>query len=126
MIEAHALGKFAEDLAAEYLISQGMRVLARNVKNKYGELDIAALDTTAKPEELVIVEVRCRTLGVTQSALDSIGPRKLSILRRASQAFIDSLEWSGIWRVDAIGITTNNKKAPDEWELEYVRDILQE
>ena len=120
---AHELGQLAENLAAEYLVSLGFRVLARNIRNKYGELDIAAYDTNTYPEELVVVEVRCRTLGKMQSPLESIGRRKINTLIRSSQQFVDDMNWGGFWRIDFVGITANNKKAPDDWELVYVKDI---
>ena len=42
MNRAHQIGLFAEDTAAEYLVSIGWKILARNVRNQYGELDILA------------------------------------------------------------------------------------
>ena len=123
MTLAYELGKFAEDTAAEYLLSLGWKILARNVRNTYGELDIIALDTKTHPEELVIVEVRCRTIGQMQSPLDSIGTRKLSTLLRASQAFVDDIDWQGFWRIDVIGIVITDKSNLDSWELEHLRGI---
>ena len=118
--KAQELGQVAEDRAAEYLLSLGWRVVDRNVKNKYGELDIVAIDTDY---ELVIVEVRARTLGKMQDPLESIGPRKLRALLRAATHYVESLEWVKFWRIDVVGITMNNKKAPGDWELEHVKDI---
>ncbi|MBQ9433441.1 MAG: YraN family protein [Synergistaceae bacterium] len=123
MNRAHQIGQFAEDTAAEYLVSIGWRVLARNVRNSYGELDIIALDTKTQPIELVVVEVRCRTLGKMQSPLESIGSRKLRTLLRASQEYVDDLNWSGFWRIDVIGITLQDKNSLDNWELEHVKNI---
>ena len=117
--KAQELGQAAEDRAAEYLLSLGWRIIARNVKNNYGELDIVALDGDY---ELVIVEVRARTLGQMQSPLDSIGTRKLRALLRASTQYVDSIEWAKFWRIDVVGITMN-RKAPGDWELEHVKDI---
>ena len=120
MTKAQELGQFAEDKAADYVISIGWKVIARNVKinldNVRGEIDIAAIDDKG---ELVIVEVRCRTLGKIQSPLDSIGARKLRSLIKSSMVFIDNLGWENFWRIDIIGITLNN----DDWTLEHVRDI---
>ena len=62
--------------------------MARNVRNQYGELDIVAIDSKSQPKELVIVEVRARTIGKTQSPIDSIGPRKLRTLINAGRAFV--------------------------------------
>ena len=123
MTHSQQLGRFAEDTAAEYLASIGLKVLDRNVRNHYGELDIVALDPAAQPEELVIAEVRCRTLGQVQAPLDSIGSRKLRTLLRASQQLVDDIGWTGFWRIDVIGITLQDKFSTDKWELEYIKDI---
>ncbi len=123
MNRSHALGQFAENTAAEYLVSIGWKVIARNVKNSYGELDIIALDTNTQPVELVIAEVRCRTLGKIQAPIETIGSRKLRTLLRASQEYIDDLNWGGFWRIDVIGITLQDKNRLDNWELEHIKDI---
>ncbi len=124
MNRSHQIGRFAENTAAEYLVSIGWRVLARNVRNSYGELDIIALDTKTQPIELVIVEVRCRTLGKVQAPIESIGSRKLRTLLRASQEYVDDLNWSGFWRIDVIGITLQDKNSLENWELEHVKNII--
>ena len=123
MTEAQELGKFAEDIAAEYVLSLGWKVLARNVKNKHGELDIVAADLNSKPQEIVIIEVRCRTIGKIQSPFDSIGPKKLNSLIKSSREFIDEIEWEKFWRIDIIGITMKDKNNKNDWELEHIRDI---
>ena len=123
MTAAQELGRFAEDTVAEYLLSMGWKVIARNVRNDYDELDIVAFDTTAKPEELVIVEVRCRTVNKIQSPLESIGFRKLRTLLRASQKLTEKMNWSGFWRIDAVGITINDKNSRESWKLEHIKDI---
>ncbi|MBQ7219878.1 MAG: YraN family protein [Synergistaceae bacterium] len=123
MTYAQELGKFAEDLAAEYLVSLGWKVLERNVRVDHGEIDIVALDVSEKPEELVFAEVRCRFLGEVQSPLDSIGSRKLRTLLRASQELADKIDWQGFWRIDVIAVTIHDKHNRESWELEHVKDI---
>ena len=123
MTKAQELGFFAENKAAEYLLSLGWHVLARNVKNQYGELDIIAVDTKIKPEELVIIEVRCRTIGKIQPPVDSIGSRKLNSLVKSSRFFIDETGWESFWRIDVIGITIKKKDDFNDFELEHIRDI---
>ena len=123
MTYAQELGKFAEDLAAEYLVSLGWKVLERNVRVDHGEIDIVALDVSEKPEELVFAEVRCRFLGEVQSPLESIGSRKLRTLLRASQELADKIDWQGFWRIDVIAVTIHDKHNRESWELEHVKDI---
>ena len=47
------LGKFGEDLAVSYLTSHGYRILQRNFKARYGELDIIAIHDNT----LIFIEV---------------------------------------------------------------------
>ena len=116
------LGRNAEERAEAHIRSLGWKVLGRNLVNPYGELDIVAMDGS----ELVIVEVRCRTLGEVQSSLDSVGPRKLRRLVDAGRAHVDRIGWTGPWRIDLIGFTVNTADrdaAEPEWRLEHVRDV---
>ncbi|MBQ6773555.1 MAG: YraN family protein [Synergistaceae bacterium] len=122
-LDSNLLGRSSEDLAANYILSLGWPILARNVKNQYGELDIIAIDSKSNPEELVIIEVRARTTGKIQSAIDSIGPHKLRTLIKAGREVVNLLNWSGFWRIDVAGITFHDKNDLTNWTLEHVRDI---
>ena len=73
-------GQAAEELAAAYLERRGLKLLARNVRCKLGELDLVCLDGAL----LVIVEVRQRTRCDFGGALASItGRKRLKIIRTA-------------------------------------------
>lgn len=123
MNDAYRLGRYAEDLAAKYLVSIGWKVLARNVRDQYGELDIVAMNPKDSPEELVIVEVRCRTRNKIQEAAESIDRRKMSALLRASSEYIDCIGWEGFWRIDLIAVTIDVKGDFDGWTLEHMKNI---
>jgi putative endonuclease len=73
-------GAAAETLAAEHLQAQGLKIVARNLRCKAGELDIVCLDG----DVLVIVEVRQRSGSDYGGALASLTPRKLRKLLRAA------------------------------------------
>ena len=52
----HQRGRLGERLAAKHLKQKGYRLLARNVRNKHGELDLIALDPDGRT--VVSVEVK--------------------------------------------------------------------
>jgi putative endonuclease len=77
-----AIGKSAEDVAAEFLGRQGLTVLMRNYRRKGGELDIVARDG----DVLVIGEVRTRSTESFGGAAASIdGWKQHKIVRAATQ-----------------------------------------
>jgi putative endonuclease len=77
-----AIGKSAEDVAAEFLERQGLTVLMRNYRRRGGELDIVARDG----DILVIGEVRTRSTETFGGAAASVdGWKQHKIVRAASQ-----------------------------------------
>jgi putative endonuclease len=78
-------GRIGEDAAARFLTRQGLRVIARNVRARRGEIDIVALDGRA----LVFVEVKARTArpGSEVTGLEKIHARKRAALRRAMKRY---------------------------------------
>lgn len=51
------LGETGETLATQFLLHKGYHILERNLKTKYGEIDILALDG----KTTVLVEVKTKT-----------------------------------------------------------------
>lgn len=95
------LGARGERDAAAWLERKGWRLLDRNIRRGHGELDISAMDG----DELVIVEVRSRSVGVMQPPELSVGPRKLRRLIKAAKKYVDSLRFGGNWRIDVVAVT---------------------
>jgi putative endonuclease len=77
-------GAAAEELAAQYLQVRGLRILARNLRCKAGELDLVCLDGGV----LAIVEVRQRGSLQFGGALASVNWTKQRKIIRAAQFFL--------------------------------------
>ena len=76
-------GAAAEELAAQYLRVRGLKILARNLRCKAGELDLVCLDAGV----LAIVEVRQRESPEFGGALGSVTRAKQRRIIRAAQYF---------------------------------------
>jgi putative endonuclease len=74
-------GAAAEAAAARYLQTQGLVVLARNLRCRAGELDLVCLDGGV----IVVVEVRHRATSDFGGALASVTWRKQRKLIRATE-----------------------------------------
>lgn len=79
-------GAAAEQLAAAYLSARGLRILARNLRCKCGEIDLLCLDAGI----LAIVEVRQRQHLKFGGALDSVTCAKRRKLIRAARFFLQN------------------------------------
>ena len=78
------LGRKGEDLAASYLRQQGYRLLARNYRQRYGEIDIIARDGAC----IAFVEVKTRQAGSPFLPFEAVSLRKQRQIARVAQAYL--------------------------------------
>ena len=117
---ANPIAKIGEYLACKYLQKKGYRIIERNFRKGYGELDIVAIEK----ESLVFVEVKTRIGNLYGTPLESITPWKLrSITKTAvfyktmNKNLPDSL------RIDAVSVKLYHDKSLESIEL--VKNISQ-
>ena len=75
--------KLGENKACEYLQKLGFKILERNYRKTYGEIDIIALDK----DVLSFIEVKTRTSNLFGSPLEAITPWKLRSLIKTAQFY---------------------------------------
>jgi putative endonuclease len=78
------LGKYGEQLAADYLQRAGLRILARNWRCAEGEIDLVAADRRV----LVAVEVKTRSSTAFGTPLEAVTRKKRSRLRRLAVQWV--------------------------------------
>lgn len=109
MTQKSEIGKLGEDLACEYLIKKGYRVLERNFRKPWGELDIVA---KYKDGTLVIVEVKTMRENPSLSPEDNLTKAKLEKLKRTALLYAGSkqelLRDKKGWRIDLIAVSISN------------------
>lgn len=118
------IGKLGEDLACEYLVKGGHKILTRNYREKFGEIDIV---TKAKDKTLVFVEVKtfkdAQQGGLTPE--DNLTTGKIVRLRRACQSFLakneDLLDEKRGWRIDLLAIEILNEVASGKNSANRIR-----
>ena len=84
-------GKEAEEAAVSFLLSNGYRVLQRNFRMRFAEIDIVALDGST----VCFVEVKARSGSSRGSAREAVGPDKQRKLTLAAYAFLKGRGFSG-------------------------------
>jgi len=78
------IGAWGEQAAADYLVEHGYKIVARNVRTPYGEIDIVA----RQGEMMIFVEVKTRTTNDRGRPFDAIHPAKQRRLARLALSFI--------------------------------------
>ena len=98
--QKRGLGNRGEYLAAQMLVANGYRLLARNWRCPIGELDLVA----EQGGSLVCVEVRTRRGESFGSPEESITAAKRARLAALAEAYVQATDWPGDWRIDVIAI----------------------
>jgi putative endonuclease len=113
------LGALGEQLATDHLTGLGLRVLARNWRCRYGELDVIAVDPTSGT--VVFVEVKTRTGDGFGGLAQAVTEQKLRRLRRLAGWWLATQggRWTEI-RIDVIGVRVGRRRAPEIIHLQGV------
>ena len=115
------IGLLGENLATDFLISQGYHILKRNFNCKIGEIDIIAIDNVDK-NELVFVEVKTRTQNLYGSPSEAVDFRKTKHLYKVAEYFlmINKLENTFV-RFDVIEIKENLRH---KIRINHIKNII--
>jgi putative endonuclease len=113
------IGALGEQLAVEHLKSLGLRVLIRNWRCRYGELDVIAADDAART--VVFVEVKTRTSDQFGGVVQAVTPQKVRRLRRLAGLWLASQDrsWAGV-RIDVVGVRIGRTRSPEITHLQGV------
>lgn len=109
-------GTAAEDAAAAFLAGQGLKLLERNYRCRFGEIDLILRDGAT----LVFVEVRYRGNNAFGGAAESITSSKRGKLLKAARHYMAALGQIPVCRFDAVLLEGSN---PD---IEWVRNAFGE
>jgi len=96
-------GEKSEQLACRYLLKQGLQLIEKNFRSKYGEIDLIMKDN----ETLVIIEVRFRKSNKYGGALESISRKKQSRIIATTQYYLSTHKVNSSIRFDAITMSSN-------------------
>jgi putative endonuclease len=105
------LGRRGEELAAEHFSRLGYRVLARNHRTRFGELDLVLADEG--DGTIVFCEVKSRRLG-SGDWRDSLHDAKRARVRTMAAAWlaeVTSRPFGAELRFDAVGVTLDDRGA---------------
>jgi putative endonuclease len=113
------LGAMGEALAVDHLTRMGLRILGRNWRCRYGELDVIAADEATRTA--VFVEVKTRTGDGYGGLAHAVTPRKVWRLRRLAGLWLAGQDerWAAL-RIDVIGVRVGRRRTPEITHLQGI------
>jgi putative endonuclease len=98
------LGLAGEHVAERELARHGLRVVARNVRTRYGEIDLICRDARG----YAFVEVKTRRAGSFVAAVEAVDSRKAARLAALAQGWLAHRgERDASWRIVIAALTVS-------------------
>ena len=113
------IGALGEQVAVDHLRGMGLRILARNWRCRYGELDVIAVDDAACA--VVFVEVKTRTGEQFGGVAEAVTPAKVRRLRRLAGLWLaqQSGHWAAV-RIDVVAVRIGRRRTPEITHIQGV------
>jgi putative endonuclease len=116
------LGRRGEELAAEHFSRLGYRVLARNHRTRWGELDLILADEAERT--IVFCEVKSRRLGNGDWRENLHGHKRRQVRKMAAAWLSRATDrpWHAELRFDAVGVTLDDQN--ELVRLDHLQDAF--
>ena len=115
------LGATGEEIAVDYLVSQGYVVFDRNWRSKSGEIDIIASEKFNSQDELIFIEVKTRSSRDYGDPIQAITATKyLRMYRLALEWLSENRASREAWRLDVISIVISRAQ---EIEIDHLKRV---
>ena len=105
-------GNRGETLAAEYLQKKGYKIIERNFRTRFGEIDIICSDA----QTLVFVEVKTKIGHDFGEPEEMVNKRKLSQVKRMGEVYLQDKGVVALCRVDVVAIVLESSGSVEKLE----------
>lgn len=112
-------GPFGETCAAEYLREHGFRILERNYRSRFGEIDIIA----ENDQYIVFTEVKTRQISSLAGPEEAVTPGKQKKIAKTALLYLQKHPTRLQPRFDVIGIVTSGD-GPTVQSLRHVENAF--
>ena len=110
-------GVDAEEAVCQFLQQRGLRVLERNHRCRFGEIDLIMHDRG----HLVFVEVRYRGHGRFGSGAETVSLQKQARIISTATLYLQRIDNPPPCRFDVVSVTGRQ-----EYEIEWIKDAFQQ
>jgi len=113
-------GDFAEQLACDYLIENGLKLIKRNYRCRFGEIDLVMQQNNV----LVFIEVRSRKKNTQVDAITSVDGFKQQKLIRSAEYYLQQnrVHQDIPARFDVIAVTHQSLENPT---IDWIQNAIE-
>jgi putative endonuclease len=113
----NSLGKEGEELAVRFLKKEGYRIIDKNYRTPFGEIDIIADDGGV----LVFVEVKTRSGDVFGFPFEAVDRRKRDKIRKVALCYLKKIRKEPPARFDVLSIDFED----GEKTIDHIKDAFE-
>lgn len=112
------LGGWGEQIAVDYLISNNIKIVGRNIRTSYGEIDIVG----QKDGIIIFFEVKTRRTEEFGNPEDAVNYNKREHMRNSALDYMQSnLDLEMDWRIDVIAIFVGEK---NKLQIRWIKNAI--
>ncbi|MEK9566154.1 MAG: YraN family protein [Flavobacteriaceae bacterium] len=116
MAQHNLFGTQAEEKALEYLLQRGYQLLEKNYRYAHAEVDLLM----RKKDKLICIEVKARSTAYFGSPEGFISTKKIQLLVRVVDHYLELKDWDPEVRFDVISILKKGK----HWQIKHLKNAF--
>lgn len=113
----NTLGKEGEEMAVDFIRKQGFKIIKKNYRTAFGEIDIIARDK----DVIVFIEVKTRADSFFGHPFEAVNHRKREKIKKVALCYMKGLKKENPARFDVLSIRLENGKHT----VEHIRDAFE-
>ena len=118
MAEHNDFGTLAEELATNFLVENGYKILQKNFRYQRAEIDIIA----EFQNQIIVVEVKARGTDIFMAPEESVSKTKIKLLVLAADQYLKHHNINQEVRFDIISVLPDNT---GKLEIKHLQDAFQ-
>lgn len=118
MAEHNDFGRLAEELAANYLVEKGYKILQKNFRYQRAEIDIIA----EFQNQIIVVEVKARGTDIFMAPEEAVTKTKIKLLVLAADQYLKHHNINKEVRFDIITVLPDDS---GKLEIKHLQDAFQ-
>ncbi len=114
------IGSAGEKIVENYLKNNGYKILEKNLKTRYLEIDIIA----EKNNTLIFIEVRSKTNDNFGEPEDTINKKKKEKLKNNAFSYINYKNYDGLYKIEIVSVILDKNNINKKESLRHYKDII--